>query len=382
VVVQVAAALVLLVGAGLLTRSFGALRRVELGAEPEGVLTFEVNLPDVRYPDGASRDRFHRDLERRIAALPGVTAAGAASWLPLNGRYHTWGFNSDAGNPDNDATFHLVDVRIVSGDYFDAVGIGVLEGDRLESLDPDGPPVVWISRSLARRAFGDADPLGRTVQAANAPRTVVGVVEDVRHDPRLDFFPTVYVPHAQYADDRNWALVQAVRASGEQAALRERIREELRAIDPNLVLYRPRPFTALLAARRAQDRFGTALMGAFAVLALTLCSVGTYGVLAGSVERKRREIGIRIALGARAASVRAMVLRSALVLAALGAALGVPAAWVGARSLESLLFQVEPADPGVFAAAAAALLGLSALAAWLPARRATRLDPARTLCSE
>jgi predicted permease len=382
VVVQVAAALVLLVGAGLLTRSFAALRRVELGVEPEGVLTFEVNLPDVRYPDGASRDRFHRELGRRIAALPGVAAAGAASWLPLNGRYNTWGFNTDPANPDNDDTFHSVDVRIVSGDYFDAVGIDLLRGQRPESVDPDGPPVVWISRSLAEQAFVDQDPVGGTVHAANGPRTVVGVVEDVRHDLRLDFFPTIYLPHAQYADDRNWALVQAVRGGPDQSVLLERIGDELRSIDPALVLYRPRPFTALLAARRAQDRFATALMSAFAALAVTLSAVGTYGVLAGLVERKRKEIGIRLALGARAAAVRAMILRSALLLAAGGAALGLPAAWVGARSLASVLFEVPPADPGVFASAAALLLGLSALAAWLPARRATRLDPARTLGSE
>jgi putative ABC transport system permease protein len=176
--------------------------------------------------------------------------------------------------------------------------------------------------------------------------------------------------------------VQAVRAGGDNARLLERIREELRSIDPGLVLYRPRPFTALLASRRAQDRFATALMGAFAALAVTLSAVGTYGLLAGLVERKQKEIGIRLALGARAAAVRAMILRSALLLALGGAALGLPAAWVGARSLASVLFQVAPADPVVFASAATLLLGLSALAAWLPARRATRLDPARTLGSE
>jgi predicted permease len=382
VVAQVAAALVLVVGAGLLMRSFSALRQVELGAEPDGVLTFEVSLPDARYPDGASRQRFHDELGRRVTALPGVTAVGAASWLPLNGRYHTWGLSTDVANPDNDDTFLSVDVRIVTGDYFDAVGIDVLRGERFENLDPGGPPVVWISRSLQELAFGDADPIGRTVESANELRRVAGVVEDVRHDPRQDFFPTVYLPHAHYADNRNWALVQAVRAAGDHAALQERIRQELDAIDPNLVLYRPMPLTAVLAARRAQDRFATALMSAFAALALALSAVGTYGVLAGLVERKRKEIGIRIALGARAAAVRAMILRSALVLAVGGAAIGLATAWLGARSLESLLFEVEPADPAVFAAAATLLLGLSALAAWLPARRAARMDPAKTLGSD
>jgi predicted permease len=382
VVVQVAAALVLLVGAGLLMRSFTALRQVELGADPDGVLTFEVNLPVTRYPDGASRHRLHEALERRIAELPGVTAAGATSWLPLNGRYHTWGLSTEPANLDNDAAWTPADVRMVAGDYFDAVGIEVLRGERLENLDAAGPPVVWVSRALAEQAFGDADPVGRTLQAANEPRRVAGVVEDVRHDPREGAVPTVYVPHAHYADNRNWALVHAVRAGGDLGVLEGRIRQELSEIDPSLILYRPRPLEAFLAARRAQDRFATALMGAFAALALTLTAVGTYGVLASLVERKRREIGIRMALGARTASVRAMILRSALALCVLGSGLGLVTAFLGARALRSLLFEVEPADPVVFAGAAVLLLGLSALAAWLPARRATRLDPASTLGSE
>jgi predicted permease len=382
VMVQVAAALVLVVGAGLLVRSFSALRRVELGIDPDGVLTFEVNLPTARYPDGAARQRFHEQLEGRIAALPGVTAAGATSWLPVNGRYHTWGFSTDAENPDNDAAWMLSDVRMVAGSYFDAVGIEVLRGERLESVDPDGPPVVWLSRSLAEQAFQDADPIGRMVRAANQARRVVGVVEDVRHDPREEPYPTVYVPHAHYADDRNWAMVQTVRATGDLGALQESVRGELGAMDPNLVLYRPRPLEALLDSGRAQDRFATALMGVFALLALSLSAVGTNGVLAGSVERKRREIGIRIALGARSGTVGAMIVRSALALALGGSLVGLVAAWLGARSLESLLFEVEPADPAVFGVAAALMLGLSALAAWLPARRAIRMDPARTLGAE
>jgi predicted permease len=382
IVAQVAAALVLVVGAALLVRSFAALRRVELGVDAEGVLTFEVHLPSARYPDGASRHRFHEALHSRIAALPGVDAAGATSWLPVNGRYHTWGMSSDPADLENDAAWLATDVRMVAGGYFESVGIEVLRGEPLEALDGEGPPVVWLSRSLARQAFGEADPLGKLVHAANAPRRVAGVVEDVRHDFREGAFPTVYVPHAHYADDRNWALVQTVRASGDLAALQARVRDQLRALDPSLVMYRPKPLTALLESRRAQDRFATALMGVFAALALTLSAVGTYGVLAGSVERKRREIGIRMALGARAGSVGAMVLRTALVLSTAGSAVGLLAALLGARSLESLLFEVEPADPVVFGGAAALIIGLSTLAAWLPAWRATRTDPARTLGAE
>jgi putative ABC transport system permease protein len=382
VAAQVAAAVVLVVGSGLLVRSFAALTRVELGVEPEGVLTFEVHLPVARYPDGAARHRLHDELQRRVAALPGVGAAGATSWLPVNGRYHTWGLSSDPGNLDNDDAWLATDVRMVAGSYFDALGIDVLRGEPLESLDAAGPLVVWLSRSLALRAFGDSDPVGRMVQVAGEPRRVAGVVEDVRHDPRAEPFPTVYVPHAHYADNRNWALVQTVRARGDLRALEARVRDELRALDPNLVLYRPRPMDALLESSRAQDRFATALMGAFALLALCLSSVGIYGVVAGLVERKRREIGIRIALGARSRAVRAMVLRTALGLAVVGSAAGVLASWLGARALESLLFEVEPLDVSVFAAAVTLLTVLSVTAAWIPARRATRTDPARALVAE
>ena len=379
VVAQVAVALVLLVGAGLLVRSFAALRSAELGVEPEGVLTFEVHLPDARYPDGASRHRFHQALGARISTLPGVTAAGATSWLPANGRYHTWGVSMALDNEDD---WISADARIVAGDYFDALGIDLLEGEIPSIVDAEGPPVVWLSRSLAEAAFGDADPVGRLIRAADGERRVVGVVEDVPHDARGSAFRQFYVPHAHYADDRNWALVQVVRASADPGALLAGIERELAALDGELVLYRPRPLEALLEASRAQDRFATWLMGIFAGLALTLSAVGTYGVLAGVVERRRREIGIRMALGARAGSVGRGLVGSALALAAAGAALGALGAWIGSRWLGSLLFEVEPADPTVFAGATVLLLLLSGLAAWLPARRATRTDPARALGME
>jgi predicted permease len=384
VVAQVGVAVVLVVGAGLLLRSFAKLRSVDLAIEPEGVLTFEVHLPDARYASGADRAAFHERLEAGVASLPGVVAAGATSWLPVNGRYHTWSFAIDPDRLEDDDGWYGADVRVVAGDYFGALGIEVLRGADLTSLDPEGPDVVWVNRTLVEEVFGGRDVIGRTIQVGGEPRRIVGIVEDVPHDPRGSVARETYIPHAQFADNRNWALIQTVRASrgADLAALRSRIEEALRAIDGQLVLYRARPFDDLLASVRAQDRFATALMGVFAALALTLSAVGTYGVLANAVARRRREIGIRMALGADAGRVRGMVVGSAAAMTVAGTVLGLGVAWMGGRWLEALLFRVEPGDPLVLAAGAGVLLAFGALAAWVPAQRATRVDPARTLASE
>ncbi|HSM60005.1 MAG TPA: ABC transporter permease, partial [Longimicrobiales bacterium] len=284
VVVQVAAALVLVAGATLLARSFGALLDVPMTVEPEGVLTYEVHLPVARYPDGAARDAFHERLRTRVEELPGVEAAGAVSWLPVSGRYHIWGFYWDPERPDgsNDDAWFGTDVRIFSGDYLEAVGIDVLRGVAPGDVDLHSEPVAWIGQEAAK-VFGDVDPVGQEIHIAGADRRVMGVVEDVPVDARGRATRHTYVPHVQYADDRNWALIQAVKARGDLAALRERIRQELGDLDPDLVLYRPGLLTEVVGSARAQDRFATVLMAAFALLALALSLVGTYGVLAGSV---------------------------------------------------------------------------------------------------
>lgn len=388
VVTQVAVALVLVVGAGLLTRSFARLRAVDLGVNGDGVLTFEVHLPQSRYPDGASRQAFHQALDRRLEGLPGVVSAGAASWLPVNGRYHSWGvlplgrdFDPESSSVDEDNWF-TSDVRVVEGDYFETLGIQVVRGQPLDELDPGGPKVVWVNERAAADIFGEENPIGEQLYAGNEPRRVVGVVENVANDPHGGSFRETYIPHAQFADDRNWALIHTVRTRGDLGDLQAEVRRELAQLDPVLVLYRPRPFRAFLATARAEDRFATTLMGTFALLALALSAIGTYGVLANAVLRRRREIGIRMALGADAGAVRGMVLRSASAMLVLGAVLGTAGAWVGSRWLQSLLFGVTPDDPLVWGGGVTLLLGFGVLAAWLPARRATRVDPARTLGAE
>lgn len=382
VMLQVAAALVLVAGATLLTRSFGALTDVPLGIESEGVLTFEVNLPTARYADREARDQFHSEFQDRVAALPGVDAVGATSWLPVKGRYHSWGFAWDAQNPDNpDAPFQSTDVRVITGDYFGVMGIELLSGTDPTEIDLAAEPVMWINQELAETVFQGIDPIGLRVNLAGADRPIMGVVESVSHSARGAVSPKSYIPHAS-ADSRNWALIQTVRARADLNDVREQIRAELASIDPQLVMYRTQTFEEVLGTVRAQDRFATVLMGAFAVLALILSLVGTYGVLAGSVASRTREIGIRMALGADAGSVRKMVLRYAAALTIPGVALGLFGAWVGGRWIEALLFEIEAADPATYLGAVAIFLAMGLFSGWLPAERATRVDTVRTLTAQ
>ena len=384
VVVQIAAALVLVAGATLLTRSFATLLDVPLGIEAEGVLTYEVHLPSARYQDGPTRHAFHELLQERVAALPGVESVGATSWLPVSGRYHSWTLYWDLENMDgsNDDAWSQTDVRIIAGDYFGSMGIDLVRGTDPVDADFESEPMVWVNQRVADQVFRDVDALGQQMRVAGAVRRVMGVVEDIPHDARGEISRKSYIPHAQYSGNRNWALIQTVKAQGDLLALREAIRGELRSLDPRLVLYRPQSFERVLSAVRAQDRFATMLMGAFAALALVLSLVGTYGVLAGSVAGRTREIGIRMALGADSQSVRRMVLRYAVRLTVPGVFLGLIGAWVGSRWIEALLFGVEAADPVAYGVAGLIFLGVGLFSAWLPAVRATHVDTVQALTAE
>jgi len=383
VIVQVAAALVLVTGAALLTRSFDALLDVPLGVDSEGVFTFEVHLPGARYPEPLQRVRFHEALQERVSALPGVDAVGATSWLPVNGRYHSWGFYWDPENPDrsNDDAWRGTDVRTIQGDYFASMGIAIVRGEAPATIDFEAEQVAWINERIAETLMPDVDPLEQSIWLAGAERRVAGVVADVPWSTRGDVSFKSYVPHVQ-ADDRNWALIQTVRASGDLGQLQETIRSELRAIDPALVLYRPQTYEAVLNSVRAQDRFATMLMGAFGLLALTLSLVGTYGVLAGTVAGRTREIGIRMALGADGESVRKLVLSYAARLTIPGVALGLLGAWVASRWIQALLFGIGAGDPLTYVAAVGIFAAVGALAAWIPARRATMVDTIQVLSAE
>lgn len=375
---QMALALMLLVGAGLLMKSFVTQLHTNLGIEPDNVLTFEVHLPDARYGDPDARIRFHQLFQDRLRAAPGVKTVGATSWLPVTGRYHSWGMRWR--NAEEEIEGISVQNRIIEGDYFAAMGIALLQGRTFTSADGrDAPPVAIISKMAADRAFPDGGAIGRPIGAAGKPRTVVGIVSDVAVDHRGTFQPTVYIPHTEYGDDRNWALIQVVSATANPSSLLPLVRSELTAIDRDLVVYHPRPMTTVMGRQVARDRFALTLMGVFAVVALTLAAIGIYGVLSYSVNQRTQEIGIRMALGAGGTTITWLVVGHALALAGIGIGVGLAVAVGATRFMESMLFEVSPFDVVTFGTVAIGLAAVAALAAYVPARRAARLDPVTAL---
>jgi putative ABC transport system permease protein len=375
VVCQVALALVLLIGAGLLLRTFDRLRSVDLGVRTSNVLTFAVHLPMGRYGDAEQRARFHRDFQARLEKLPGVRAAAAISRLPVTGTYHSWGARRADLPPE--ARGVQAQQRVVEGPYFKAVGIPQLRGRTFgPEDDAKAPRRVVISQELARQLFPLDDPIGKRLRVAGGQPEIIGVVGDVALGPRATPRPYVYHSHSQFAGDRNWALTQVVALDADPLpSVLAEARRELAQIDPSLVLYEPKMLDDVIGAGVAQERFALLLVASFALLALVLAAVGIYGVLSYSVSRRTREMGIRMALGAPAASVRTLIVRDGGRLAAVGIVLGCAGAYAATRTLRSLLFEVSATEPLVFVSAAA-VLGLVAMAAsWIPAHAATRADP-------
>ena len=383
VVAEVAVALVLLVGAGTLMRSFQAIRAVDLKVETEGILTYEVHLPTARYPDGQTREAFYRDLFTRVASLTGVEAVGATSWLPINGGYNNWSVTRPDVPEDSELRGMQADVRVVAGDFFTALDVDLVSGRHLEaSDDPGNRNVVVVNELFRDRLFEGEEAHGKMIRVGGNEWTVVGVVENVPSDAFGEVAPKIYLPHAQFADNRNWALTQTLSYQGDPAPLVSRLRQELGAVDPNLVLFRVRPLEDVLGASLIQQRFSLLLMEAFAGLALLLAVVGIYGVLSYLVSQRKHEIGVRIALGAGAGAVRGMVMKQGLGLTGIGVTLGLGLAYFMSRWLKALVFEVEVADPWVFGAVALCLGLVAGVASYLPARQATRVDPAAAFREE
>jgi len=371
---QVSLAVVLLVGTGILIRSFVARQHVSLGFDPANVLTFEVHTPIARYGTPEARVRFHGLYQQRLRSIPGVTRVGLTSWLPTNGDYHQWGYEyvDDAGENRSLGP----QVRVIDGDYFESLGIPLITGrrftptDRLETTD-----VALISRSLAKQAYGDRDPIGRRFETGGREFQVVGVVGDVANEPTGAITEMVYLSHAQFADDRNWALTYVVKTTGAPVEIENAARRELAQVDPGLVVYRPRPMEEVLARHLARERFTLVLMAVFAAIALSLAAVGVYGVLSYAVSQRTHEIGVRLALGALPAQVRRIILREGVAIGAIGTATGVAGALALSGVLQALVFGTSTTDPLVFVAVTLVLGGVVLAASYVPARRATRADP-------
>lgn len=385
VVGEIAMAVVLLIGAGLLLRSLIALNRVDPGFRTENVLTMRVTLPSSDYPDDDGVVRFYRESLDQIAALPGVEAAGAVSNLPLATSLGDLNFQIEGREVPEGETQARADYQAVTPDYFDAVGMRLVRGRGVEpSDDENAPGAIVLNEAVANRYWPGEDPIGvRLLLGAGAGPgwvTVVGIVADVRHASLTEPpNPEMYIPHAQF---RHWSggepirsLSFAVRTSGDPTALVSGVRAELRRVDPDLPLAEVRPLAEIRADTVAQPRFIAFLLISFASLALILAAIGVYGTLAYLVAQRTGEIGVRMALGAGASGIARMIVGQGIGLALVGAALGIAAALGLARLLEHLLFGVATTDPFTFIAVPATLVVVAALAAYLPARRATRVDP-------
>lgn len=385
---QVAIALVLLTGAGLLARSVRNLSAVELGFIPNGALTMTVDLPASSYPDAASMQAVHARVLERLDASPMVHAAGAVNWRPFGDMLISGDFAVE--NAAAPASSYWADKLAVSEDYFDAMGIRLLRGRAFTGNDRSGaPPVAIVSRSLAVRFWPGRDPVGRRLALGSDPEpddwiTVVGIVDDVlQRELTGSRAATIYQPLAQV--ERPFFLgrmTYVARSNAASTTLAAVMRDAVRTADPSLPVHTAASMDELVSAQMHEPRFQAWLLATFSGIALMLAAVGVYGVLADSVAQRRFEIGLRMALGARASDVVASVIRHSLLLTAVGLVLGAIGAFAATRTLSGYLFRVTPADPVTFAASVAVLAVTALIAAWIPARRAAAVHPATVLKSE
>lgn len=379
VVVQVALALVLLAGAGLLIRSFAALLSVDPGFQSEHVLTMQISLPGAgKYAEDAARVQFFRELTARVERLPGVTAAGAVSFLPLTGLAAATSLELVGRPPPPKGQGPVADVRIVSGDYFRAMGIPLVKGRIFEEREGrERAAAAIINETMARQMWPGEDPIGKKfVLSWNPPLVadeVIGVVGDVLHeglDARMR--PMVYLGHPRTPYR---ALTLTVRAAGDPAAVTSAVVGQVREMNPEQPVANIRTMEEVEARSLGQRGVVTLLLGVFAGVALLLAAVGLYGVLAYLVMQRTREIGVRMALGATRAEVLRQVVGGALRLSAIGLVAGLGGAVALTRVMTSLLFRTSPTDAVTFGAVAAALLLVSLAASAVPAWRASRVDP-------
>jgi putative ABC transport system permease protein len=387
VVGEVALAMVLLVGAGLLARSLTRLLAEDAGFEVAGLLTLELQSTGAAYREDAGVYAYHDRVLDAVRSLPGVESAALASQLPLGGNMDMYSVNALDKPLANPELAPYADRYVVTPGFTRTMRIGLVRGRAFDAMDArdSAARVAMVSASLAAVVWPGENSVGKQIRMGDstAPwRTVVGVVRDVRHSG-LDATVTrqVYVPERQW----EWAdnqPVLVVRARKDAAAIASAVRDAVRAVDPTQPIARVATMTQVVAASTAQRRLALGLFAAFALAALLLSSAGIYGVLAGSVTERTREIGLRSALGAAPRAILALVMRQALGLAAFGLLLGLAGAAALSRFLRALLYEVEPADPLTLGSVALVLAAVALLACLVPALRAVRIDPMRALRSE
>jgi putative ABC transport system permease protein len=373
-----ALAVVLLIGAGLLIRSFVELTRVDPGFRPEQALSFRVTLQSEKYrEDGPTRVRV-AEFEERLRALPGVTTVAATSVLPLSGRGAMVGFAVDGAPPPPANVNAEIALSSTTPDYFRAIGAPLRRGREFTPEDhTQAPRVAIVNEAAVRQWLADRDPVGARISINGLSREVVGVVADVlQRSPAQPAAPMVFVPFAQRTI-RSVKIV--VRAAGDPIAIATAVRTTIRDLDPDLAIADVVPLAQLVSRSMARPRFYTSLLALFAAVALVLAAIGVFGVMSYSVAQRSREISIRLALGAVPRDVMRMVVGRAVALSAIGIGVGLAAAVALGRFIRGQLFGVTLFDPLTLTAVALVLVASAALASFLPARRATMLDPANAL---
>jgi putative ABC transport system permease protein len=387
---EIAAAVLLVAGAGLLLRTLTSLDRVDPGFHADHVLTMGVSLPNTRYPQPENALTFYRGVEREIAAIPGVRDVGLGTILPVEGWDIGQGFQVIGQPKVEEARQPSAHYQIVSSGYFRTLGIPLLQGRAFTSDDTAAnQPVCIINQELARQYFKGRDPIGALVSvqamAPSGPMPVVRQVVGVSHQVKVEGLaekendPEIYVPITQ--NPWFWAAI-AVRTQGDPLSMVTAVKAAVARIDKEEPLTRIRTMDRVLAESVAEPRFRAGLTGAFAAIALALAAVGIFGVLAFSVSQRTREFGIRMALGAQSADVLRMVMREALKITVAGVAAGLLLAAALTRWLAALLFGVQPHDLVTFVGSAALLAVVALIACAAPALRAARVDPAVALHQE
>ncbi len=389
VVAEMALAVMLLAGAGLLIKSFGRLQAVDPGFQPDQTLSFELSLPGTTYEQDAQIAAFYDRLLDRVRSLPGVRSAGAVMGLPLSGMRFNISFRVQ-GRPDAaPGQEPAMEVRVATADYFRTLGIPLLRGRFFADSDTaDAPQVAILSEAAARKYVPNEDPIGKQIvmgwrrrpDGNRAGGEVIGVVGNVKELGLDEEYPAeIYLPARQWPVGR---MAVVARTAVPPLTLAEEMTQAVHELDANLPVADLRTVSDVVAESIAQPRFYMTLLAVFAAVALVLAAIGIFGVMSYTVSQRTREIGIRMALGAQGGSVVSMVVRQAMLLAIVGLALGLVAAAALSRTMTTLLFELSPTDPATFATVASVLALVAFLASYLPARRAASVDPIEALRAE
>jgi predicted permease len=380
---EIALSLILLIAAGLLLTSFARLQKASAGFQPEGVFVGGLAIPRAKYPTDSQLVTYYNRLYERIRAIPGIKSAALTDRVPLTGNATVAPMAVVGESLAPMSERDTANRNLVSPGFFATVGMPLLKGRDFSERDtPATPHVVIVNEAFVKHFLAGEDPIGRSLVTGMAQirSEIVGVVGDIRAtDLNTAPLPEYYLPALQRPEGFTSVVIRTL---GDPAAITATVRAALAEVDPDIPLLEPQPLTSLIAQTVADQRLAITLLGGFAGLALVLASIGVYSVMACVVSQRTAEIGIRMALGATPGSVRRMVLAQGVRLAAIGIAIGVAVALAVTRLMQQVLFEVQPHDPGIYLGLAALILAVACLACWIPARRATRIDPIVALRAE